>query len=146
MSHNIRIFQCKKITGVASWDILDGVSVVHTDTNYGYAGHFNDPDVPTSDINFGATRELYFALVTGDISNNLFNVYYSPYLAEITDKDSRLLTANFKLTPQDIYDLDFGRFIFIDGGLFRLSKVIDYNTDGTDLTKVELLRVLYTTY
>jgi hypothetical protein len=146
ISHNIRIFQFKKITGVTSWDILNGVSVINTGTDYGYAGHLDDPDAPAADINFGATNELYFPLVAGNLTNNLFNVYYSPYMAEITDKDSRLLTANFKLTPQDIYDLDFGIFIFIDGGLFRLSKVIDYNTDGEDLTKVELLRVLYTTY
>ena len=146
ISHNIRIFQFKKITGVTSWDILNGVSVINTGTDYGYAGHLDDPDAPAADINFGATNELYFPLVAGNLTNNLFNVYYSPYMAEITDKDSRLLTANFYLTQLDIFNLDFSRFIFIDGGLFRISKVIDYNTDGRELTKVELLKVIYTTY
>jgi hypothetical protein len=146
MAHNIRIFQFKKITGVTSWKIKNGVADINTGTSYGYAGHFDDPDAPNADINFGATNELYFTLAAGNLTNNLFNVYYSPYMAEITDKDSRLLTANFRLTTQDIYDLDFSKFVFIDGSLYRITKVIDYNTDGQNLTKCELLRVIYTTY
>jgi AraC-like DNA-binding protein len=146
MAHNIRIFQFKKIIGVTSWKIKNGVADINTGTSYGYAGHFDDPDAPNADINFGATNELYFTLAAGNLTNNLFNVYYSPYMAEITDKDSRLLTANFRLTTQDIYDLDFSKFVFIDGSLYRITKVIDYNTDGQNLTKCELLRVIYTTY
>ncbi len=146
IAHIIRLMQKKKITGVSSWSILDGVSVLGSYTDYPYAGHFDDPDLPDQDINFGATKELYFVLVAGNLSNNLFNIFYSPYMAEITDKDSRLIKAKFKLSKQDIYDLNFGRFVFIDGGLFRISKVVDYNTNGEDLTAVELLRVINTTY
>lgn len=142
----IRIMQAKKITGVAAWDILNGVSVLSSPTDYGYAGHLDDPDAPASDIGFGIPKELYFTLVSGDLTNNLFNVYYSSYFAEITDKDSRLLQAMAKLTDQDIFDLDFSRFIYVDGGLFRLSKVIDYAAGMNDLTKVELLKAIYTTY
>jgi hypothetical protein len=67
-------------------------------------------------------------------------------LAEITDKDSKLLTGSFKLTVQDIYDLDFKRLIYIDGALFRLMKVIDFNTNGDELTKCELLKVINLDY
>jgi len=146
IEHNIRIMQVKKITGVSSWNILDGASVLTTLTDYGYAGHLNDPDAPTVDMNFGVTKELYFGLVTGNLSNNLFNAYYSPYLAEITDKDSRLLTAKFRLTEQDIYDLNFRQFIYIDGCLFRISKIVDFNTNKSELTTCELLKVIYTVY
>lgn len=144
--HNIRIMQAKQITGVSSWDIKNGATVLTSVTEYGYAGHLDDPDAPTSDINFGALKELYFALVSGNLSNNLFNVYYSPYLAEITDKDSRLLTAKFQLSDNDIYNLDFSKFIYIDGGLYRISKVVDYVPGGNELTKVQLLRVVNTDY
>jgi hypothetical protein len=67
-------------------------------------------------------------------------------MAEITDKDSRLLTAFFKLTEQDIFNLDFATFKYIDGGLYRLSKVMDYDAGANELTKCELLRVINTTY
>jgi hypothetical protein len=148
---NIRILQVKKITDVAEWNILNGypeatgnISGGANLTTYGYAGHLDDPDAPGADLNFGATQELYFNLATGALSNNMFNAYYSSYMAEITDKDSRLLTAKFKLTEKDIFNLDFGKFIWIDGVLYRLIKIYDYS-EG-ELCKVDLLRVIYTTY
>jgi hypothetical protein len=144
----IRILQCKKITGVDTWHIQNagGGGNIHTTTEYCYAGHFDDPDVPTNDINFGVPIELFFVLVSGAINVNQFNLYYSSYMAEITDKDSRLLTAFFKLNEQDIFNLDFATFKYIDGGLYRLSKVMDYDAGANELTKCELLRVINTTY
>jgi len=65
-------------------------------------------------------------------------------MAEITDKDSRLVTTKIMLTEKDIYDLDFYKFIWIDGVLYRLYKINDYS-EG-ELCEVELLRVIYTTY
>jgi len=143
----IRILQCKKITGVDTWNIQNAVGGnLQSSTDYCYAGHFDDPDVPTNDINFGVPIELFFVLVSGTINVNQFNLYYSSYMAEITDKDSRLLTAFFKLTEQDIFNLDFATFKYIDGGLYRLSKVMDYDAGANDLTKCELLRVINTIY
>ena len=146
IEHIVRIMQVKKITGVASWNILNAATNLGSNTTYLYGGHFDDPDAPNADLNFGATKELYFELAAGNLSNNLFNTYYSPYLAEITDKDSRLLSGSFKLTQLDIFNLDFAKFIYIDGGLYRLSKVIDYTAETNDVTKVELLRVINKTY
>jgi len=144
----IRILQCKKITGVDTWHIqtAGGGGNLHTDTDYCYAGHFDDPDAPSNDINFGVPIELFFVLVSGAINVNQFNLYYSSYMAEITDKDSRLLTAFFKLNEQDIFNLDFSSFKYIDGGLYRLSKVMDYDAGANELTKCELLRVINTIY
>jgi hypothetical protein len=146
MDHNIRLLQVKRITDVTSYNILDGTTPIANYDYYGYGGHLDDPDAPASDINFGAPKQLYFTLLSGNLTNNLFNTYYSPYLAEITDKDSKLLTGSFKLTVQDIYDLDFKRLIYIDGALFRLMKVIDFNTNGDELTKCELLKVINLDY
>jgi len=142
----IRIMQCKKITGVASYKIMDGASTLYTNTVYGYAGHLDDPDVPNADICFGVPKQIYFTLVSGNLSNNLFNTYYSSYMAEITDKDSRLLSAMVKLNDNEIYNLDFSKFIYIDGGLYRLQKLIDYAPNENETTKAEFLRVIYTTY
>jgi hypothetical protein len=114
---NIRIMQTKKITGVASWNILDGASVLTSSNVYGYAGHLDDPDAPANDLNFGTPEELFFVLLTGDLSVNQFNVYWSPYMAEITDKDSKLLACTLRLTRKDIEELDFSKFKYIDGAL-----------------------------
>jgi hypothetical protein len=144
---NIRILQAKKITGVTLWKIRDADNtVLDNRTDYGFAGHLNDPDVPSNDLFFGVPKELFFTLVSGDISVNQFNVYYSPYMAEITDKDSRLLTCNVKLTDTDVYNLDFAKYKFIDGGYWRLIKVYDFTPGKNDPVKCDFLRVIYTTY
>ena len=140
----LRIMQIKNITGVTSWNVNTTGSTLASYTTYPYAGHFDDPDAPNSDINFGALNELYFALASGALGNNLFNAFYSPYLAEITDKDSRLVTCKMKFTETDIFNLDFSKFIWIDQVLYRLNKIYDYTPN--ELCKVDLLRVIYTTY
>lgn len=146
IDHVIRIMQAKKVTGVASWLIMNSGATLSTNTNYPYAGHLDDPDAPDADICFGVPREIFFTLVSGNLSNNLFNAYYSSYMAEITDKDSRLLQVMVKLTETDIYNIDFSKFIFIDGGIYRLQRVLDFEAGENNTTKAELLRVIYTTY
>ena len=47
----IRILQAKKLTGVTSWKLKNGVTDLATLTTYGYAGHLDDPFTPINDIN-----------------------------------------------------------------------------------------------
>ena len=142
MPYNIRILLVKQITGVDQWFIKDGTSNIGPGlTRYGYAGHFNDPVNGTIDINFGASEEIYF---TSEFypSDNLFNTYWSGYIAEIADKDSKLLTCHVYLTELDIEQLDFSKPVFIDGSLWRINKIMDFDASAGELTKVELLKVI----
>jgi len=136
----LRILTCKKITGVTSWKIKNGVSDLATITDYGYAGHLDDPTTPTFDLNFGAPNEIYCD-PDQYTSNNLFNVYWSSYIAEIADKDSKLLKCHVYLRPIDIAKLDFSKDVFIDGVRFRINKIDDYDGLNNELTRVELLKV-----
>jgi hypothetical protein len=138
---NIRILQTKVISGVSSWNILDGATVLGSYTDYLYAGHFDDPDAPTNDINFGVPEELFFKLFTGALNVNQFNVYWSAYLAELTDKDARLVTATFKLPLKEISNLDFSKYKYVSGVLYRLNKITDYNISREDTCSVELIKV-----
>jgi hypothetical protein len=144
MDSVIRILQAKKITGRASWK-LNHTSGHDTYTAYGYAGHVDDPFNPQADINWGATKEVFYN-ASAVTAANLFNGYWSEYIAEITDKDSKLLTCSLKLNEIDIYNLDFSKLIHIDGSLWRLNKVIDYNPMDFNTTKVELLKVIELNY
>jgi hypothetical protein len=146
MDSNIRILMAKKITGVATWRIINGSffsnnSLGDALTAYGYAGHFDDPINPTKDINFGAASEIYFDPATYT-TNNLFNDYWSGYIAEIADKDSKILSCYVHLTPLDIQQLDFSIPILIDGIKFRLNKIEDYDYTNNELVKVELLKII----
>jgi hypothetical protein len=147
----IRILQTRKITGVSSWKMLsvvdDTSATLGTYTEYGYAGHYDDPDNPSNDLNFGQLKEIFFQLVTAStLDRTQFNVFWSQYMAEVTSKDSKLLTARFYLTPKDIFGLRFSQFRVIDGVLFRLNKITDYNASQPDTCEVELLRVNNTNY
>ena len=144
MDSVIRIMQAKKLT-VGSWALKNGGTTLASYTAYGYAGHLNDPTNPTFDINFGVPFELYYepSLYT---SANLFNTYWSSYLAEITDKDSRLLTCTMKLNFKDVYQLDFSKLIWIDGVLYRINKIEDFNASNEDTCKVQLLKLINRIY
>lgn len=146
----LRIMQYRKVTEVPSWHIKQ----VHPSsgnlgsavTYYGYAGHLDHPTAPATDINFGVPKELLFSLSTQYPSANLFTAFWGDYLAEIVAKDSKLLTCYLYLNLEDIYSLDFSKLILIDGSLWRLNKVTDFNPSVAKTTQVELLRVIELTY
>jgi hypothetical protein len=144
--HVIRIMQAKKVTGVTSYELLDGLTTEALLTSYGYAGHLDDPNAPNADLNFGVPQELYFSLDVDYPEANLFNAYWSEYVAEITDKDSKLLSAYIYLKAKDIFNLDFAKLIYIDGALWRLNKIEDYNPIDIGITKAEFLKVIETSY
>ena len=144
MDSVIRILMAKKMTGVTQWKIQeDGGGTLATITSYGYAGHLDDPTNPTVDLNFGAPKELQFPASTYP-TNNLFNTYHLPYILEITDMESKLLTCRVYLNALDIYNLDFSRYIWINGVLFRLNKIESYDPTDFRTTQVNLLKVINT--
>ena len=146
MDSVIRILMAKKLSIAHSWYIRSGSGsggILATLTTYGYAGHLDDPTNPTVDLNFGAPKELQFPASIYP-TNNLFNTYHKPYILEITDMESKLLTCRVYLNALDIYNLDFSKYIWINGVLFRLNKVESYDPTAYRTTMVNLLKVINT--
>jgi hypothetical protein len=147
MDSVIRILIAKKLNIAHTWHIKSGENGSGTNlanlTTYGYAGHLNDPTNPTFDLNFGAPKELQFPATTYP-TNNLFNTYNLPYILEITDIESKLLSCRVYLTAVDIYNLDFSKYIWINGVLFRLNKIESYDPTAYRTTLVNLLKVINT--
>ena len=126
-------------------NVLNGL-ITTAITTYPYAGHWDNPISPTIDINFGLPLELYYQAngYTGQIqvtNANLYNIYHRNYINEVTDKDSKVMTAMFYLEPTDINTLDFRDQIVIDNSYWRLNKVMNYNPFKEGLTKVELIKI-----
>ena len=147
MDSVIRILMAKKLSIAHTWHIKSGEtgggSNLANLNVYGYAGHLDDPTNPTIDINFGVPKELQFPATTYP-TNNLFNTYHLPYLMEITDIESKLLTCKVYLTALDIYQLDFSKYIWINGTLFRLNKIESYDPTDYTTTQINLLKVINT--
>lgn len=137
-----------RITSNPAWTLrYSGGNTEDIHLVYPYAGHLDDPISPSLDLNFGIPNQLYYSGngYTGTLqytNANLFNVYHRAYLDEITDKDSKVLKAEFYLTAWDISKLDFRDQIIVDNAYWRLNKVNDYNPFKEGLTKVELIKIL----
>jgi len=72
-----------------------------TETTYPYCGHIDNPANPTFDLNFGSPREVYYD-ANEYTAANIYNVYHRNFIELITDRDSKIVTGYFYLTPRDI--------------------------------------------
>lgn len=116
--------------------------------SYPYAGTLDNPYNPTTDLCFGIPRELYYQSdeTSGAIyrytNNNLFNRFWLDYVKLYTDKDAKKVKLFVQLTPVDVLNLDFRKPIYINGTLFYLLSVNDYDANSDESTSIELLKVL----
>lgn len=124
------------------YDYVDSTAATVTSgTNqYLYAGHLDSPTNPTFDLNFGVPSEVYYdtSIYT---DANLFNIYHKKYVDEISNKDSKIVTAYFRLKPTDIAQLDFRNRFYFEGQNWRLNKIYDYNPISEDVTKCEFIKI-----
>jgi hypothetical protein len=142
---NIRILQTN-ILDCGYWEVKNNGGAMEGFNQYPYAGHFDDPYECNNDLNFGIMNEYFFKPGIGYLNVNQFNIYWLPYMYEIVDQDSRLLIATFRLNEVDIANLKFENPIYINGVLFRLNKIENYNAISRDTCKVELLKVIQQIY
>jgi hypothetical protein len=108
-------------------------------TIYPFMGHLDDPTASTTDINFGLPRYIGLPGGTAITNNNAFNAYWSKYISEITDKDSKIVKGNFYLTPADMEKLSFRDLYYFDNNYFRLNKVEDYDPINPSVNICEFL-------
>ena len=136
---NIRILLDNGELTAQDVNILSGYDTI-TPTNgaYPYLSHFGgaDPLNPTFDINF-AECQYYYYQVAQNTNNNLYNIYWRRTVAQING--GKLLTAYFYLRENDIQLMELNDKIRIDNSWWSINKVIDYNANNLQPTKVELI-------
>lgn len=118
----------------------DGTSVTNP-TTYPLVHHFNSLGSPTFDLNFMLVDELLYT-ATNATTINAFSEYYFDMINEIVSPTGKIVEKHVYLTPEDIKNLSFKRLKMIDGALFRLNRVVDFDSDIAATTKVELIKVL----
>lgn len=126
-----------------NWDVSGTIS---TQTQYPYAGHVDDPYGPTLDLCWRYPSRIYWSIPAQTYTNNgLYGAYWSKFITEITDKNSKILTAYFALNENDISTFTFRKLIYADlgggGAYYYVNKIIDYNPLVREVTKLELLKV-----
>ena len=118
-----------------------------TFTIYPYAGHLDNPYAPTFDLNWGTPKQLFYDFDYGvpqDFlypNTNCYNFFWSKYINEITDKNSKILECYLSIRPYDYNELSFRKSYYIDGNYWRLLKVTDFDAVGEQTTKCSFLLV-----
>jgi hypothetical protein len=117
-------------------------------TTYYYWGHVDDPIAPTLDLSFDNPLRIYWTLPAQNYTNNdLYGAYWSRFIEEITDKDSKIIRAYFNMNEIDISTFSFRNLIYADlgggGAYYYVNKIIDYNPLVKKTTQLELLKVKY---
>jgi hypothetical protein len=109
-------------------------------TYYPFIGSVDSPYDPYYDLNFFYTRYVYWDRARWT-NYNLYNAFWKSFIEEIVDIDSKVIIADLRLDPMDIYNLDFRKIYVINGNYLRLQKVIDYSANGSYLTQCEFLKL-----
>jgi len=108
---------------------------------YPFCSHLDDTTNPTIDISFGIPKELQTAY-TDYTNNNLYNKYYSKFIEEILDPDSKVITGMFLLNSADINSLDFAKQYLVDNYLLRLNSIKNYDpSNPSSLCVVEFIKI-----
>lgn len=124
----------------ATWKYHDEFNTQHNLTQYPYVGHLDDIDTPSFDLNFGVPEVLYYPATT--YTNNNLLQYHDTFIQELVSRYGKLLTCYAKIDTKIINTLDFRNLININGVVYRLQKISDYDSTKERTTQIELLRLI----
>ena len=123
-----------------SWNHRNGSNVDILRSTYPYVGHLDSIDTPTFDLNFGVPQLVYYTALAYT-NNNLYS-YHETFIKEIVSRYGKLVTLNVMLNSSIINQLNFKKLILIDGVVYRLQKISDFDPGKEDSTQIELIRIL----
>jgi hypothetical protein len=126
-----------------AWIHIDEFDTPYSETEYAYVGHLDDIDSPTFDLMFNLPSYVFYSLPVGVnyTTNNLYD-YHEKYLKEIVDKNGKMLTCSIRLNADIINNLDFANLINIDGVVYRLQKISNYDANKNTSTMCEFIRLI----
>lgn len=123
-----------------AWTHRDETGTDHAEVDYPYVGHLNSLDSPTFDFNFGVPDYVFWSTTTYT-TNNLY-MYHEKFIKELISRFGKQVSCSIMLRPSDINSLDFRNLINIDGVVYRLLKINDYQSGKNVPTTVELIRII----
>jgi len=111
---------------------------------YPQATSINRDSISSPILSYGNVYVRDYDDVTNTYSSyesgkGLFETYYKN-MFEMLKAKPRLRTVYIDLKTTDIVSLDFRKLVYIDGVYWRLNKVVDYQPNKNQPTKVELIQ------
>jgi hypothetical protein len=154
-------YECSAVTPLIysyeNWLLVWGTSITQSITNAtNVAADFNTWPLAVSyngrDKSFPIAQSLTYGSVWSmayDCSaysvnaitplKGLYQNYYQEMIESIKD-NGRLRVVYIDLKISDIINLDFRKLIYLDGDYWRINKIVDYQPNNNQATKVELVQ------
>ena len=135
------LFNCGEVTMNNEHYGYPSQNGVAGDSNYQKFLQFSHTtEIPCTNASYDFVFESanLFSGVGSPTLNNLFNLYWLPYLSELYNSDTRILTLKINLSASDINTFSFFDLVYIKQRVFRVNR-IDYKPK--DLSTVELIMI-----
>lgn len=125
-----------------SWTFRDSLTTAsETLTTYPCVHHFDNWLAPRFDLNFSLVDEVFYT-ATVVTTTNTYSEYYERFIEELTSPDGKLVSLYVHWSTTDVKGRNFAKLIMFNGALFRLNKIIDFDDNISNVTKIELTKVL----
>lgn len=92
-------------------------------------------------LQFKNPVKTYNGLSYNDSSATIYSRFWEKYLNDLYDKNNKVVTCYFNLSQADMLNFDFKDFVFVDGVIYHVNNIFDYNPLSEQSTKVELVQV-----
>jgi hypothetical protein len=73
--------------------------------------------------------------------NYIYDLCWRDFINERYNSNNKKVTAYFNLSVVDYQSFNFNKFILFNNQLFVVNKIVDFNPNSYDTTKVELIQV-----
>lgn len=108
---------------------------------YPAINHQNHLTDPTADFVWKHPAN-YWEGWSGNLTNNNLWAYHYQMINSLTSLSSAIVKCYIALDEADIALLDFSRMIRINNVLYKLNKIIDFDSQSYSSTKVELVKMV----
>jgi hypothetical protein len=139
--YNIRILQYGGLVATSQgWNLNYNGTAIQNYTEYPYAGMLDSITAPTFSLECTTAKAYFYGSTPAITTANLYNSYWLKTITEITDKDSKLVSGYFHLSPNQLANLSFRNYYRIDQQYYRLHQV-EYDLNSNEPVKIEFLKL-----
>jgi hypothetical protein len=123
------------------WTLVDTDGGSNTVYNvYPRVHHLNNLATPSLDILFSVPLELNYT-ATNYTTKNVYQENHDQFIRELISQDGKLVTCYVRINKNDINGEFFRKAKMINGVLYRLNTIKDYNANKDGSVVCELIKI-----
>ena len=136
-------------TSLATYYIQSGGTSSISHNYYPAINHLSrltdNENTDISDLNFQPSWDFFKSKADFKIytDKNVWRQFYQQYIDLLYSNDVRLLTGNFKLTPEDISNINFNDDVYFLNSVWRLYQIQDGDITEESLVKCKFIKQPY---